>query len=227
MSRIDVTQFVNGIRPSNPQQLTPADLQPFLLYLLVELANTVPALLEARSMTTTDAEAKALDSVERDFENFQARVESYLEFINEAIAQNPGDPKLAQPVVRPLFRGRFPESFKQPDQKTDGLCFDPKRCYSTVPDIANLAIIRNELIEYDLYEEEQQIQLLRDISDNAKELGSEIATAGAGSSVLDFYQQYFEGYVKGYKKSAAYRAKWGLYGAGAALGVVALYKLLK
>lgn len=222
MPKIDITKFVRAVRPSNPEALTPADLQPFLLYWGNEAAATTPLVLEARGISLTDAQQQVVDGIYTELAYYMFRLSGYLSYVNAEVAEgNAGNAEASQPVVRPLFRGLFPESFKT--DKTDGICEDPDRCYSTVPDIATLAIIRNQLTEFGYVVEEQQLQLLRDIAENTQEIGSNIASAGGGSPILDFYRKYMENY----QSDAIAPVKVGLLGASLALGGIALYKLLK
>lgn len=215
-ARIDVPAFVKAVRPKNPEELTPADLQAFLLFLIADAALVKQSILDfvlaggAGKIVIDDDKMEVVKQIENDIVLYQERLNTYLEYVNEEIAEGAGGAGgAAIPVVNPLLRGRFPKTHRLPGGNDDVLCHEGEDCYDTYPDIATAAIVRNELVEFEIFNRYHQEQFLRDIEENGEKI------LAAPSIVLE----------KALPSNAPW--KWALWGGGVSVGLLALYKLLK
>jgi hypothetical protein len=219
--RINVPAFVNAVRPSNPEALTPADLQPFILFLTVEAAQLQPLLLELKGITWSSEKLRQIEQIQRDLDLYDERLAIYLEHVNEEIAHGEAGSSLAaQSVVGPLLRGRYPTGHRLPGGNPDVLCGDADVCYDSVPDIATIAILRNALTEFDVLDRYQQIQFLRDVEEETKKVLGEIATPNLFRLAALLPETPTS-------NPTSNPLRWATIGAVGALGVLAAYKLLK
>lgn len=216
---INIPKYIKAVRPADPEGLTPADLQPYLLFLMQEAANLQPLLLELKGGTWSSDKLHTIGQLQRDLDLYRERLSVYLDYINEAVAEDPGSSRLAQPVVRPLFRGKYPDDHRLPGGNADTLCSGSDVCYDSTPDVATIAILRNGLAEFGEFERYQQEQFLRDVETRTKELWSglmEVLTPNL-FRIPDLLPDL----------PTNDPTKWIAYGAVGALGLLAVYKLMK
>lgn len=224
--RIKVDEFVKALRPEHPDALTPAQLQPFVLYLLVEVEREQEMLLEAKGIANSEQYA-TVESIQRDVDRFRDRLTAYADYLSEAITERQGNNALeGQPVSLPLFRGYYSEGFRKGvllpgGFKQSPLCFGgPESCEKSTPDIATIAIIRNQLDEFHVADEFATQQLFEDLEKSAKDT---ICTVAAGAcAVHEIYKA-----VADDDDDEIPAWKWAAAGAAGVLGLFVLVKILK
>lgn len=222
--RVDITQFLKATRPADASKVTPADLQPLLLFLLVRAEELQPILLEAKGGTFSSDKQAVLDGVQKELDEYRERLYIYLAYVNEKIGEGfGGDQEEAIGVVNPILRGRYSKSMQLPGPQLP-IC-DPRHdlaCYDSVPDLATLIIIRNELAEFTDFEQHQYEQLFRDLEANGRR-----ALCGT-SAACTLYVETKKALGGGDQPGGPTPWwKWMLYGAGGAAGFAVLVKLLK
>lgn len=236
--RLSPSKYVNGVRGAIGEDLTPAQLQPLILLLLVKSAEVREVAAGVQSYVTQvrgmaeNEYAAVLESVVRDLDRYDDRLGAYLEWVNAKIAEGEGDSVDAgAPVERPLLWGEFPKGGRTGG---DPLCMDPEQCAQTFSDLATPVMVMNELAVLGEFTTENWQALFADIEENARAAG-EILAGPAAEPTAEALQWLVENspanmireLAQDVAKAKASPLKMALIGGGVALGGLALFRLLK
>jgi hypothetical protein len=208
--RINIQKYRQQFRPENPEDLTPAELQGFLIFLIGDAAaldhlwqNTPHGVLQNE---------RVYQQIGAEIHRYQERLQSYLVAVNGAIAQDMGDSShLGAWVSRPLFLGLFRKGYKRLDGPPP-TCPDPEDCYESVPDFLHPAIIRNQLAEWNDLSEEHWQRFLDDLQENTKH-------------VVTYTVKPVWDTLKDIKNASS--SKWFLYGILGTIGAIGLYTIAR